>query len=92
LVGKYKDHNGNIYIFNENKTAVKPNKNFKYEIGFDPIWSGDDLIYVIGKNNKSTNIIYCYEWKGNKLYVYNDESKSQEGIFRKDLYVVLSKM
>ena len=90
LVGKYKDHNGNIYVFNENKTAVWPNKNFKYEIGFDPIWSSDDFIYVIGENNKSTNIIYCYEWKDDRLYIYNGIS-DRDGYSRTDLYAVLQK-
>jgi len=92
LVGKYKDDEGNIYIFNENNTAVWLNKNLKYDIGFDPIWSSDDFISVIEKDNKSIDFIYCYEWKDNKLYVYNGESKNQGEIFRKDLYVVLSKM
>lgn len=94
LTGKFKDPNGNIYIFKTTGEGIWNNKGIKYKLGLDFIHSNHDYIMVKYEENVNDEgfITYGFKWVSNQLLLFK-EIKDNNDIFKceRKLFIILTK-
>ena len=93
IAGTYTDEKGQNYTFEEPGLAVWPEKTFKYVVGLDCFWTRRefDYIEIFGeKYEKIYPMQYGFEWKDNRLLIYEIQNVYHDTTKRADepLYIL----
>lgn len=74
IAGDYVDEEGETYIFTEDGVAVWPDTTFTFKIQVDTMFSEGDYFFVGKTHEERTRPVYFsygYEWRDDRLYLYN---------------------
>ena len=90
MEGSYRDRAGNYYSFNKYGNFTGPGFSKKYTVGLDHVEIGFDYITINPHQEGFKRLEF--KWKGNKLYLYEVQTKKdewpQKNYNKKPLYVL----